>query len=394
MTATDVPARRGRRLASTKSDIVAAAADLFAERGFAAVGVHEIAERAGISAGAIYRHFAGKDAVLQAVLLDAIDAWLAVANGRASSLRDVIEGSVQLVLDRPGPLATYVRERHLAGGDIRRQLARREAELFERWSDAIVGARPGLSRGELAVRQQAVNGVLSSLAGRPGDLASPRLRVLVVEGLLAIVTSKTAAATPAPPPRRRAWHAPTPRREQIIATAMRLFAARGYHGVGMDDIGDAVGMSGPSLYEHVAGKVDILLDAYDRAGAFVIAGAARAVVSAASPGEALDGLIRSYVEVAFDHVDLLVVTSREGGSLPASERPRLARRRRDLHEQWAGVLRELRPDLAPADARILVRSALALVNALARQRRQASPSIEAAVLIGRAFLLHPAEEQP
>ena len=45
----------------------------------------------------------------------------------------------------------------------------------------------------------------------------------------------------------------------------------------MDEIGEAVGMSGPSLYQHVTGKADILLDAYDRAGAFVVAGAAAAV---------------------------------------------------------------------------------------------------------------------
>ena len=97
--------------------------------------------------------------------------------------------------------------------------------------------------------------------------------------------------------------------------------------------------------------------------------------------------MRSFVDVAFEHVDLVVVTSREGASLPEPERPRLARRRRDLHEQWAAVLREMRSDLSPGDTRILVRSALALVLALARNRRGSSPSVDATVHLVRAFLL-------
>ena len=49
--------------------------------------------------------------------------------------------------------------------------------------------------------------------------------------------------------------APTPtRREQILREAARLFADRGFHGVGVDEIGAAVGISGPGLYRHFAGK--------------------------------------------------------------------------------------------------------------------------------------------
>ncbi|MFD6141218.1 TetR/AcrR family transcriptional regulator, partial [Promicromonospora sp. NPDC060271] len=50
----------------------------------------------------------------------------------------------------------------------------------------------------------------------------------------------------------------TPRRQQILSTAADLFAARGFHGVSMGDIGAAVGVSGPALYKHFAGKEDIL----------------------------------------------------------------------------------------------------------------------------------------
>ena len=48
------------------------------------------------------------------------------------------------------------------------------------------------------------------------------------------------------------------RREEILDAAAGLFADRGYHGVSIDDIGAAVGMSGPGIYRHFASKEDIL----------------------------------------------------------------------------------------------------------------------------------------
>ena len=176
---------------------------------------------------------------------------------------------------------------------------------------------------------------------------------------------------------------------------MRLFAERGYHGV-VDGRHRRGGRAWPDrrCTSTSPARRDILLDAYDRAGAFVIAGAADALRAATSPPTRSTASSRSYVEVAFDHVDLVVVTSREGASLPAPERPRLARRRRDLHEQWAAVLRELRPDLSPPTPASLVRSALALVAALARQRRDGSPSVDATVDLVRAFLLGRATTDP
>jgi AcrR family transcriptional regulator len=387
-----VPTAARPRAGSTKGAIVAAAADLFAERGFAAVSVQEIGEAVGITGGAIYRHFPSKEAVLHAVLLDTIEHWLAVGEAETNrssspSIARVVASSVQLVVDRPGQLATYVRERHRLDPSRLGELTARERRLAQVWSAAILSAQPGLTRADVRVRQQGVNGVLSSLARRPAALASARLRGVVTEGLVAVTVAPPAHADHGANEPPAAWVPPTPRREQIIATAMRLFAERGYHGVSMDDIGEAVGMSGPSLYEHVAGKADILLDAYDRAGAFVVAGMADALAASTSSADALDRLIRSYVDVAFGHVDLLVVTRREGRALPAAERPRLARRRRDMHEQWAAVLRDLRPELAPADARALVRSGLALVEALARQRRSGHPSPETTVELARGFLL-------
>lgn len=48
------------------------------------------------------------------------------------------------------------------------------------------------------------------------------------------------------------------RRRQVVSAAALLFRRRGYHAVGIDDIGAAVGMTGPALYRHFTGKPAVL----------------------------------------------------------------------------------------------------------------------------------------
>ena len=48
------------------------------------------------------------------------------------------------------------------------------------------------------------------------------------------------------------------RRDEILSTAAELFAARGFHGVSVADIGAACGVSGPALYKHFASKDAVL----------------------------------------------------------------------------------------------------------------------------------------
>src|SRR5262249_42746727 len=56
--------------------ILEAAAKLFQERGFGAVGVDEIGERAGVTGPAIYRHFRGKEDILASLFDQALDGLL------------------------------------------------------------------------------------------------------------------------------------------------------------------------------------------------------------------------------------------------------------------------------------------------------------------------------
>jgi AcrR family transcriptional regulator len=106
--------------------------------------------------------------------------------------------------------------------------------------------------------------------------------------------------------------APT-RREQILKEAARLFAERGFHGVGVDEIGAAVGISGPGLYRHFPGKDAMLAELLVGISGQLLTGAKRRLAEAegvTSPGVLLDSLIEGHIDFA---LRLRGVTGAGGG---------------------------------------------------------------------------------
>lgn len=154
------------------------------------------------------------------------------------------------------------------------------------------------------------------------------------------------------------------RRDQIRKEAARLFAARGFLGVGVDEIGKAVGISGPGLYRHFAGKDAMLADLLVGISERLLDEGRRRAGEAGGPADALDALIRGHVDFALDDPDLITLHDRELLHLKEDDRRRVRRLQRKYVELWVEVVREAVPGLAAPEAEPRARAAVHAVFGL------------------------------
>ncbi|MFF5469855.1 TetR/AcrR family transcriptional regulator [Streptomyces achromogenes] len=157
--------------------------------------------------------------------------------------------------------------------------------------------------------------------------------------------------------------APT-RREQILKEAARLFAERGFHGVGVDEIGAAVGISGPGLYRHFPGKDAMLAELLVGISGQLLTGARRRLAEADGipATRVLDSLIEGHIDFALDDRPLITLHDRELDRLRDSDRKLVRQLQRQYVELWVQVVREAYPGLTEPAARSAVHSVFGLLN--------------------------------
>ncbi|MFE2097191.1 MULTISPECIES: TetR/AcrR family transcriptional regulator [unclassified Streptomyces] len=158
--------------------------------------------------------------------------------------------------------------------------------------------------------------------------------------------------------------APT-RREQILKEAARLFAERGFHGVGVDEIGAAVGISGPGLYRHFPGKDAMLAELLVGISGQLLTGAKRRLAESdgdTGPAAVLDSLIEGHIDFALDDRPLITLHDRELDRLRDSDRKLVRQLQRQYVELWVEVVREVYPALTEPMARSAVHSVFGLLN--------------------------------
>ncbi|MYV99373.1 ScbR family autoregulator-binding transcription factor [Streptomyces sp. SID3343] len=84
------------RAGTTRAQILAAAAQLFDERGYAGTSISDITERSGHTSGAIYFHFTGKENLARAVVQAHFAAWPPLVAGCAGRFAAPLEELVGL----------------------------------------------------------------------------------------------------------------------------------------------------------------------------------------------------------------------------------------------------------------------------------------------------------
>jgi AcrR family transcriptional regulator len=155
------------------------------------------------------------------------------------------------------------------------------------------------------------------------------------------------------------------RTEEILDAATRLFSERGFTETGIDEIGAAIGVTGPAVYRYFARKEDLLVAVVDRAVEHATGLAEAARAGAESTDDTLRRLIDGAVAVCIADRALTAIYWHEARYLPAPQRRRVERVQRDMIEDFADILRDTRPELTPSEARMAVYAAASLMRSVA-----------------------------
>jgi AcrR family transcriptional regulator len=174
------PGRRELRRQETRARIVDAAADLFAERGFDAVSVMEIAKRAGVVEKTVFNHFPVKEGLvfdadppMRAALLDAVRRRPAGESVSAAAGSFVV--SAMSMLGAPEAAAGVARMARVIRGSRVLQVREREilGELTNSLAD-LIAEETGAPRGQVEpwLAAHAVLGLYASLLELARDRVS------------------------------------------------------------------------------------------------------------------------------------------------------------------------------------------------------------------------------
>lgn len=152
------------------------------------------------------------------------------------------------------------------------------------------------------------------------------------------------------------------RHDSLLREAARLFAAHGFDGVSLEDLGSAVGITGPAVYRHFSSKRALLGAILLRASEGLLRGGRRVLAEAGDPPQQLRDLIGFHVEFALADADVIRVHDRDLAHLSEDDRHRVRRLQREYVDLWTDVLARMHPERPAADLRVRAHAGFGLIN--------------------------------
>ncbi len=368
-----------RRPKDRKAQIARASAEAFSTLGFHGVSMEAIASRVGISAAALYRHYAGKYELFRDAVLG-LGQQLVDCTGFAD---DAAAEDPQLVLHRliASLIDTAMANRESGGlyrwegrylrGDDQATLISQMRTVHRRIQRPLRAIRPELTPRQRWTLSTAVLSVVGSIVDHRAKLPAIQVRALLADLAEAVLTAEL------PDPRDdddtvEAGVSPSmesSKYEALLDESMRLFNLNGYRDTGMEDIAAAVGMPASGIYRYFSGKSDILAAAFRRAADRLSADTSTITATIEDPEEALTAVIDGYVARSFDRPELDYVYYSDRLNMSASDQKILRNMQRSTVQAWVELVVAVRPEWTPGQARFAVHASMSLVIDLGRLMR-------------------------
>ncbi|CAM4345241.1 HTH-type transcriptional repressor KstR2 [Mycobacterium basiliense] len=362
-----------RRPKDRKQQILEQAVGLFIDRGFHSVKLEDIAEAAGVTARALYRHYDNKQALLAEAIRTGQDQY--------QSARRLTAGEAEptprpLSVDLPDLIAAAVASRaltvlwqrearYLNDGD-RAEVRRRINAIVAGMRESVLLEVPGLSPQHSELRAWAVSSTLTSLGRHNLTLPADDLKELLYQACMAAARTASVCALAALPDARDDADVLFSRYETLLAAGARLFRAQGYPAVSTSEIGKGAGIAGPGLYRSFSSKQAILDALVRRLDEWRSLECIRSLRANQQAAQRLRGLVEGHVRISLDAPDLVAVCVTELNHASAEVRDSYVRNQTDRESLWIELLGKVVPQTTAAEARILVAAAISFIEDVAR----------------------------
>ena len=191
--------RRSKAKSDRRSQLIAAAERLVAERGFLAVRLEDIGAAAGVSGPAIYRHFPNKEALLVELLVGISTRLLAGATdvvAHAPSPSAALDGLIDFHLDFALGESDLIRIQDRDLGHLpasaKRQVRKAQRQYVEIWVDVLRRLDGALDEADARLMAHATFGLLNSTphSVKPGIVSDSSRTVLRAMTLAALRSAR------------------------------------------------------------------------------------------------------------------------------------------------------------------------------------------------------------
>lgn len=336
--------------------------------------MESIAAKVGISAPALYRHyaskyelFAGAVLALGQQLVEATD-FLDAEDDSAALLDQAVVALIEVTLANRESGGLYRWHARYLRGDDQSTLMRQVFVVNRRIQRRLNVIRPSLTSPQLRMLSAGLLSVIGSVVDHHVRSTADDIRAVLTQAASTLLAAELPAAGQevARPAARRIFASEAGAYEAVLHAAMVLFHEHGYPETSMTQIASAAGIPASGIYRYFAAKSDILVTGLRRASDRIAADLADIRAAHTDPRRALIALIDAYVATSFTHPELASTYYIERVNLPAADQTLLRDVQRSTIDSWVQLLTAVRPDLTATRARFLVHAALSLVVDLGR----------------------------
>lgn len=151
------------------------------------------------------------------------------------------------------------------------------------------------------------------------------------------------------------------RRDRVLEAAATLFHERGFHGVGIDEIGRSAGTNGPAIYRDFKGKDELLAVLFETAIDRV---SFPSGMSFDGPEEELAFLARHHATFAVENLELVSIYAHEHRSLVDPWRTEFEKRLQKHGSRWRRAIAACYPDATRQDVQIAAHAGIGLLHSV------------------------------